>query len=537
MYAPTPDGEVKILRGVPNDPDYKHTLYWASAGAQSAYFASKTKASYDHLMYVRETGQLRVPCKSDDLDDCNYLMYRNQQYIDKWFYAFVKQVYYVNDNCCSIEFEIDVIQTYFFDIELKQSYIDRQHTVTDEAGDNRVAEHLDIGNYVQHSAPAMWGQNAYTNTWDVVAYSTFDWSTWQANSGTFTNGIFSGLFREVIGTIQISRSSLDPSYTVLVDPAVKIYDLVMNHANLVDGLVALVMQPHELNNGKIQYLAEAPTYTWAMDGYTPKNKKLYTAPFTALYVTDTNGSGKMYAMEDFTNGRPHFVLYSDKAPNATVICTPINYRRDFSGSPTYYPNMNESVLITGFAQCAWASSAFQTYLALSQSSISQSFTNSMFDTIFGAVGALAPEVKLATGMGFGSYVSGLKSIGMQIADYEDKSKLPPQLHGNVTGTAFMSYAEKVPRAIVLCPRGENAKIIDDYFTAYGYAIHEIAVPNIAARPHWTYIKTVDANILPKTNGGLPSPALQKIIQIFDRGTTFWKNPSEVGDYSLNNAPA
>lgn len=532
MYAPTPDGEVKILRGVPNDPDYKHTLYWASAGAQSVYFASKAKASYDHLMYVRETGQLRVPCKSDDLDDCNYLMYRNEQYVDKWFYAFIKQVYYRNDNCCFIEFEIDVIQTYFFDIELKQSFIERQHTETDNIGDNRVPESLAIGNYVTR-----YTEKAFTdNLWSIIAYATFDWSTWQLTSGDIQAGVYTGLTRTWLGEIHLERvgSSVNAYWTT--DARIKINDLVINHANLVDGLVALVMVPSTLETGSKWKHVLKPTTSWDLDGYTPNNHKLYTAPYTILYVTDSNGSGKEFEFESFI-GDARFDMFTDRAANPTVVLAPKGYRMPPSGAQSDALNFEEAVFCTGFAQCAWVSSAFQTYLALSSNSLSQSLANATFDTIIGGIGTVYPEMQLATGSGFGTFTSGLKSIALQLSDFEDKKKLPPRVHGNTTGSGYMGAGEKSPRMITLTLRAENAKIIDDYFTVYGYAIRQVAVPNIAARPHWTYIKTVDANILPKANGGLPSPALQKIIQVFDRGTTFWKTPSEVGDYSLNNAPA
>ena len=45
-----------------------------------------------------------------------------------------------------------------------------------------------------------------------------------------------------------------------------------------------------------------------------------------------------------------------------------------------------------------------------------------------------------------------------------------------------------------------------------------------------YVKTGDTYI----NGNCPADALNKIISIFQNGITFWKVPSEVGNYSLNN---
>ena len=76
-----------------------------------------------------------------------------------------------------------------------------------------------------------------------------------------------------------------------------------------------------------------------------------------------------------------------------------------------------------------------------------------------------------------------------------------------------------------------AKMIDDYFTMYGYAVKAIARPNTHSRPHWNYVKTVGCVL----TGSIPSDDTRKIIEIYDRGITFWKNPNEVGNYALDNS--
>ena len=87
----------------------------------------------------------------------------------------------------------------------------------------------------------------------------------------------------------------------------------------------------------------------------------------------------------------------------------------------------------------------------------------------------------------------------------------------------------------------KAKIIDDYFTMYGYAVNELKIPNIRSggsiRPHWNYVKTIGCVIHSATGKGLPADAEKNIASIYDRGITFWNYLSEVGDYSYNNAPS
>lgn len=523
MYAPTPDGEVYILRGIPLDADYKHTLYFASSADQYAYFANKQKYWADRMMYVRETGRIRYNVSADMIDDCNYLMYRNQQYHDKWFYAFIKQVYYINDNCCEIEFELDAMQTYFFDVELKESWIERQHTITDEIGENIVEENLDIGGYgpvSQHNLST----DVLGRTWSIVMYSTFDPSNFQPAAGGLVKGIYSGLARTEIGRLEIGYNGNfvpSPAWVPGHDARQVLQDIVTNHADKVSGIVALIMTP--------TYFETNGYYNWTFNKSTPfipiKNKKLLSYPFHALYVTDGNGNGKIFRPEQFGN-QYEFLINSDNAPSQSVILTPVGYY-------DLMINFNECVIMSGFPQCSWTSDSFQEYLALNQNK----------QTVQAARYALGAgkgvlELGMSKGMsGSEGVESGVFGIFSMMADLADRSKVAPAAHGNVTGTAYMAIGQKTFIAYDMYPLPEYIYIIDDYFNKFGYAIHEVGVPNISSRPHWNYVKLRDAIVLPKAGTGLSASALKKIVSVYENGVTFWKNASEVGNYSLDNRPA
>lgn len=67
---------------------------------------------------------------------------------------------------------------------------------------------------------------------------------------------------------------------------------------------------------------------------------------------------------------------------------------------------------------------------------------------------------------------------------------------------------------------------------YGYKTNKIKKPERNSRPHWTYTRTIGANV----SGNVPADDLTEIAAIYDAGITFWRNGDEVGDYSLNNRP-
>lgn len=99
-----------------------------------------------------------------------------------------------------------------------------------------------------------------------------------------------------------------------------------------------------------------------------------------------------------------------------------------------------------------------------------------------------------------------------------------------TGSDDFSHGRMAIYAGRLSITKDYAESIDDFFDKFGYATRKNKVPNITSRPHWNYVKTVSCSI----TGSVPSDDLALIENIFDRGITFWKNPSEVGNYGLDN---
>ena len=77
---------------------------------------------------------------------------------------------------------------------------------------------------------------------------------------------------------------------------------------------------------------------------------------------------------------------------------------------------------------------------------------------------------------------------------------------------------------------EYAKIIDDFFSMFGYKVNEVKIPNVTGRQNQNYVKTIDANIL----GDIPQEDMQKLKDIFNSGVTFWHNSNTFLDYSQSN---
>lgn len=559
MPYPTPHiTNITLLANVPLDATYRNSIYFASAAAQQSYFAGKavTGLAWTECVYHREQSAIRVNAPIDACEGVNYVMFQNTAYSTKWFYAFVTDHVYINANCTELKIAIDVLQTWYFDYEILPGFIERCHQITDAIGDNIVAENLNIGEYVISFTTSP-NETVFSH-WCVVAFTTFDWSTWQPAAGQLDVGtsVFSGLKRTIIGEYHITRSGYNYTANWDTNPENALLALVRDHADLVDGLVALMITPayFETHNAVSVLINKPVAGTTGLGAnylpkYIPRNNKLYTAPFTCLMVTDGAGTQKVYSFEDFNTAQyATFRMYTDRAPDQTVALIPEGYKgsNDTPGQADSL-NISEMLLMTGFPQAAWISDAFKTYLAQNKANLTLSAGLAAGKVVAGAAGIViagagtaatgglaAPAAMGVAGASGGMIAGGLTEIGSLLADYMDKSKEPPRSHGQTTGYALMCVNEKAFRAYVLTPKVEYCRIIDNYFDMFGYAQNKIGRVNIHARPHWTYTKTRGAVAAP-IGSGCPSGALAEIQSIYDRGVTFWANGNEVGDYSLDNS--
>lgn len=79
---------------------------------------------------------------------------------------------------------------------------------------------------------------------------------------------------------------------------------------------------------------------------------------------------------------------------------------------------------------------------------------------------------------------------------------------------------------------EYLRIIDDYFSRFGYKINEILTPNIVGRQNWNYVEIGSSEDI--GYGTVPSKYMDEINKACRRGVTIWHNHNNVGNYSLNN---
>lgn len=82
-------------------------------------------------------------------------------------------------------------------------------------------------------------------------------------------------------------------------------------------------------------------------------------------------------------------------------------------------------------------------------------------------------------------------------------------------------------------KNEYLKIVDDYFTRFGYKVNRLKTPNITGRAYFNYVEVSSSD--DPCSGSIPEKYLDEIIKAFRRGITIWHDASKIGDYSVNNS--
>lgn len=178
MAYVTPNSDIEIFKNIPWDNTYEHTLYFVGQGNNTAsyyqnlvftamYSIVPLRAKYGVKKYSAYSYQrknkntIKLNEHPDDIYNYNYMRFKNTSHGNKWFYAFINDVEYVNENTALIHYEIDVLQTYIDEMIFKESFVERKHTTTDIIGENLEPEPLDFGDYVNLTSETPWNFQDY----------------------------------------------------------------------------------------------------------------------------------------------------------------------------------------------------------------------------------------------------------------------------------------------------------------------------------------------------------------------------------------
>lgn len=546
--AVQPDGEVRLIPNVALDPRYEHTIWFDTKEEQAEYFIDKSTKSFTSVSYQRVgLGVLKLQAIYTTVDQMNYMMFRNTTYDAKWFYAFITAVDYINENTVQIHYELDVMQTWMFNYTMNRCFVEREHSATDVAGDNIVHEDVYFGEYIYTSPTHPSVDGVTMNDLSIViAY----------NEGVFD--IYGKVIEanEELGSVMTRWKNMYIGGTYygisfvampLTSDIVSELDGLLSNIELWNTIICSFVMPtmflppeRRFNDYNVRATMSIPRNT-DFDGYVPKNNKLFTYPYTCAYITSFRGQGNEFYFEHFApKGTATFNVEGALSLQPSVFCYPTNYKKMKSF-------LEGAVSIASYPVCTWGEDGLTEW-------INNNLFKSMLNIGIAGVGAaVAPATTVIPALTHGVvtakdvYMAGLKGsadkrmtyagnevasqavqegIGMARAEFD-----PGTVHGSASSDLLMG-TDYGRRIMGFCKHitYQYARIVDEYFSMYGYAVKRVKQPARNNRPSWNYVKTRGCTI----QGYLPSSDMVAICAIYDKGVTFWNKAVNVGDYSANN---
>lgn len=566
----TPTSELTLYSNIPLDPNYNFTMDFNSLEAQESYFSTKVADVLEEdtdYSYIRATEELKVQANKEDLNNVNYLSFKNK---DKVYYAFILDKRYISDTCTGITFKIDVMQTFMTDYELKESFVDRQHEDRFNLVNNvlkpiysKTDENIDLGKvYKVIESNIIKNDNRASALQNVnIAWYTIVCSDKLLQNETITKmyGLHSGYYiyflPVVIGNtggyyFTFSGAELETDITEITKNTKTLaiflskytpfsvgYSLVGTNRIEVnlngsewEGLVAgtttgyrvlsagtlKVSQPREFFSRNI-FTESTPSINNLKQ--MKYETKLLTSPYSKLIVR-ANEDKAEFAIEEFTNNIK-LTMGFDYSYNNKMLIIP----KDYLGG-----NLDNVVISTNNNEMALLNDAWRNYEAQNKASLRSGILTS------GALATAGVIFGVATGgvglaLAGGALLSQASQITNEIIKRHNIQETPDSLK-KAMGSVVVDRLIKDNNMLVELHEIDNEHKVRvyNYLYHYGYKCNNFITPNLRSRYYFNYIKTIGANI--ETN--IDADYKNELVQIFDRGITIWHYRDSTTFKGVNN---
>lgn len=353
MYV-EPNTTIHLLERVPLNKSYEHTVHYPNKTEQFNAFMHYKVYTLNNYSYQRAgIGTIRINLPYSSVYRCNYMLFANESYEDRWFYAFVDGASYVSNDVTEIYYTIDVLQTFSSEYWFKPCFVERMHTFTDVVYENTQPEGLELG------------PDYRINNWHEIDLIDKDDSkkkflilaTTTATGGKVTCGVRSNT---VMGLAYVECTGVDD-----VKSTVQLYIDNGYAANIV----AIYTLASEVTS-KIEF-----TRKKTLDGYMPKNMKLYSYPFSFIEMNNRIGDSLELKYENFNKSNTDDKISSldnvFKFSSFNNLSPTIPDSRLFAWSYLnggMIPAFGYSVGYSLFPQGAIADDSFKAWLAQNQNS-------------------------------------------------------------------------------------------------------------------------------------------------------------------------
>lgn len=537
-------GKVIIAKNIKLDKDYNDVLTYSESEMLNLVTQNKI-ADATNCSFI-EVGKniIDTPFSYGDSLKSNYIALQNPNYSNKWFFGFVNKVEYINNLTTRIHYTIDEFSTWYDYWTKEDCYIIREHVNNDTIGLHTVPENLEIGEHIEkpltsseiidwegltgtcqvvlglsqppygiENIPAVTGgYHMYGGVYSALYYITFPSSN---DCTKFINDIQSEITSDIIVTAFMVPQKLLNNVTYIT-PSGKNFQI--GYITSYNGTINL----------NTLYLSK-PT---SLDGYVPRNNKLFTSPFCYLMLSNSTGENQIYKYELFKSNNCGFSIDGIISVGCSIKAYPLNY--NYSTTPSYSDkHISRSTNMAKLPTCSWKNDAYTNWITANSVDLGLGIGSGIGAMILGG-SMIASGVGTVPGAGL--MISGFNSIFNSVkADYQ-ASLIPDSVKGgsNQGDIVFATNSTLLPTQFTI--KAEYARIVDDYFQKYGYKINRIKSPNLTGRTNYNYVLIgTGENIgYPTGNKYVPAESMEIINNIFRRGVTLWHNHANLGDYSVTN---
>ena len=513
--------KIILVRDIKLDKKYVNVLSYTESEMLELCQANAV-ATQDDYSFIRNNGNIFTNFTYSQCLQANYIAFQNKDYSNKWFFAFIDDVIYKGEKNTEIRYSVDSWSTWYDYWTKKNCFINRQHVLNDAIGSNTVDENLNIGDIVEEEFLEYSGLNSIyyciMSTWNPYTngsyypVSKYNNNLWGGVIYFFTSELAIRLFLQ--HTNQQGHIG-DVQNMFIVPQDILNQNDIVTWEDEYNGTTYTFYTTTQTSESKvIEFNLSAMMNLYNFSDFSPKNNKCKVYPYNYLYLTNNIGNQNIYRIEDFSNG-VKFNIEMALSIGASIRAVPINYKKIDA-------NYDECLPLAKFPTCGWSADSFTNWLTQNSVNIA---TNLMG-------GAISSGVSLATGNIVGSALSIAGTVANTIGQFYQASLLPAITGGNNTGDVNFSSNKNTFIFRRMRAKTEFLKIIDDYFTRFGYAIKKLDNPHLTGRRYWNYIEIgMNESI---GYGSVPSKYMEEINGACRKGVTIWHEHDNLGDFSLNN---
>lgn len=539
------NSKILLVKNIHIDRQYTNVLSYSEAQMLELCQANLV-AQADNYSFLRPTGSIMAGFTYAQCLQANYIAFQNPDYSNKWFFAWIDDIIYKGDKNTEITFTVDAWSTWFDKWQKKTCFINRQHVNDDTIGLHTIPENLDVGEVIQESITEdlAYGNDfgywiAVASNWKIKDGSTgaelleSDKGTQYAGITVYDNTVFGtqlfffhitnlSSFKDLV--LLLLRTNVDrhiedvENIFILPNVAIEQSKVTQHTASVGGQNFSFYTMNYDMSPSKFNTEIDKIT---SFSDYTPKNNKCFVYPYNYLFVSNNQGSNNIYKYEDFNTEKCVFENQFSIAIGGSGRIVPKNYK----GMAT---NDDEALALGKYPTCAWSSDAFTNWLTQNSvnMAVSLGLTAGAIAGTIATGGATAPALA-------GAVMSVAGNIGNTIGQFYQASLLPNINGGQANGDVIWTCNRNMFSFRQMRVKTEYLKIIDDYFTRFGYAVKSLAMPNITGRRYWNYVEIGASEEI--GYGEVPSKYMDMINNACRRGVTIWHNHANVGNYSLDNS--